>query len=78
MVKLFITTSVKQRHIGNYPFFLVTELRNGVTLFSKHDLQKRCEETLKNLGYEISLNKELFSQCLLERFEGFGTQMKRA
>ena len=57
--------------------FMANELRNGVSEFSRQELKKQCEDSMKNLGYEVLLNKELLSQAILEKFEDFGIQMER-
>ena len=40
-------------------------------------LKEKCEESLKNMGYEVILNIDLFSQDVQVRFEDFGIQMKK-
>ena len=57
--------------------FMVLELQIGVIEFSRQLLKKKCEESLQNMGYEVILNKHLFSQDVLVRFEDFGIQMKK-
>ena len=58
--------------------FMMLELKIGVIIeFSRQLLKEKREESLKNLGYEMILNKDLFSQDVLVRFEDFSIQMKK-
>ena len=40
--------------------FIGSQLRDGITEFSRSDLKTKCEEILKGRGYDVILNKELF------------------
>ena len=57
--------------------FIANELRNGISKFSRQELKTRCEDSLRNLGYEVVLHRDLFSSVILEKFEDFGVKMER-